>query len=75
MALSYVGVTVASVRLLELLALGVALALFLNVAALAELVISEQTVKTHVSSILAKLHLALRPQAAIYAVQRGLAGD
>lgn len=46
-----------------------------NRAIAAELVISEQTVKTHVSSILAKLHLAHRTQAAIYALQRGSLGD
>jgi len=37
-----------------------------------ELTISEQTVKTHVSNILSKLHLADRTQAAIYALQRHL---
>lgn len=37
-----------------------------------ELVISEKTVKTHVSNILSKLHLADRTQAAIYALKRGL---
>jgi len=36
------------------------------------LVISEETVKTHVSNILSKLHLADRTQAAIYALQRRL---
>jgi NarL family two-component system response regulator LiaR len=46
-----------------------------NRAIAAELVISEQTVKTHVSSILAKLHLAHRTQVAIYALQRGSLGD
>ncbi len=35
-----------------------------------ELVISEKTVKTHVSNILAKLHLADRTQAALYAVRK-----
>ncbi len=35
-----------------------------------DLVISEPTVKTHVSNILAKLHLADRTQAAIYALQQ-----
>jgi NarL family two-component system response regulator LiaR len=35
-------------------------------------VISEKTVKTHVSNILAKLHLADRTQAALFAVRRGL---
>jgi NarL family two-component system response regulator LiaR len=39
----------------------------------AELVVSEKTVKTHVSNILAKLHLADRTQAALYAVREGLA--
>ena len=38
-----------------------------------ELVVSEKTVKTHVSNILAKLHLSHRTQAAVYAVRRGLA--
>ena len=38
-----------------------------------ELTISEKTVKTHVSNILAKLHLADRTQAALYAVRQGLA--
>ena len=38
-----------------------------------ELVVSEKTVKTHVSNILAKLHLSHRTQAALYAVRHGLA--
>jgi DNA-binding NarL/FixJ family response regulator len=38
------------------------------------LFVSEKTVKTHVSSILAKLHLADRTQAALFAVRHGLAG-
>lgn len=38
-----------------------------------ELVISERTVTTHVSNILAKLHLANRTQAALYAIREGLA--
>lgn len=37
-----------------------------------DLVISEPTVKTHVSNILSKLHLADRTQAAIYALQQRL---
>jgi DNA-binding NarL/FixJ family response regulator len=37
----------------------------------AKLVISEKTVKTHVSNILAKLNLDDRTQAAIYALRRG----
>lgn len=40
-----------------------------------KLVISEKTVKTHVSSILSKLHLQDRTQAAIYALKHGGAGD
>ena len=38
-----------------------------------QLVISEATVRTHVSNILGKLHLASRTQAALYALQKGLA--
>lgn len=37
-----------------------------------ELVVSEKTVKTHVSAILAKLHLPDRTAAALYAVRAGL---
>ena len=39
------------------------------------LVISEKTVKTHVSNILNKLHLDDRTQAAIYALRHGLTTD
>jgi NarL family two-component system response regulator LiaR len=39
------------------------------------LVISEKTVKTHVSSILGKLHVEDRTQAAVYALHHGLASD
>ncbi len=38
-----------------------------------ELVITEGTVRTHVSNILGKLHLASRTQAALYALREGLA--
>jgi NarL family two-component system response regulator LiaR len=38
-----------------------------------QLVISEATVRTHVSNILGKLHLASRTQAALYALRQGLA--
>ena len=38
----------------------------------AELVIGEKTVKTHVSSILVKLGVQSRTQAALYAAQSGL---
>jgi NarL family two-component system response regulator LiaR len=37
------------------------------------LVLSERTVRTHVSNILSKLHLANRTQAALYALKEGLA--
>ena len=36
-------------------------------------IICERTVRTHVSSILAKLHLASRTQAALYALREGIA--
>jgi NarL family two-component system response regulator LiaR len=38
-----------------------------------QLVISEATVRTHVSNILGKLHLASRTQAALYALREGIA--
>lgn len=38
----------------------------------AELHISEETVKTHVSNLLAKLHVESRTQAALYALRRNL---
>ena len=38
------------------------------------LTLSEKTVKTHVSAILAKLGLADRTQAALYAVREGIVG-
>jgi NarL family two-component system response regulator LiaR len=48
----------------------------MNNRAIAEkLVISEKTVKTHVSNILSKLHLDDRTQAAIYALRHGLTTD
>jgi NarL family two-component system response regulator LiaR len=37
------------------------------------LVISEATVRTHVSNITSKLHVASRTQAALYALREGLA--
>ena len=39
----------------------------------AKLVIGEGTVRTHVSNILTKLHLANRTQAALYALREGFA--
>ncbi len=38
-----------------------------------QLVVSERTVRTHVSNFLGKLHLANRTQAALYALREGLA--
>jgi len=38
-----------------------------------QLVIAEWTVRTHVSNVLSKLHLASRTQAALYALKKGLA--
>jgi NarL family two-component system response regulator LiaR len=62
--------TVRELEVLRLIAGG------LNNREIAEkLVISDKTVKTHVSSILGKLHLADRTQAAIYAWRHGLAPD
>jgi NarL family two-component system response regulator LiaR len=43
-----------------------------NSAIAKRLVISEHTVKGHVSNILSKLHLADRTQAAVYAWQKGM---
>jgi NarL family two-component system response regulator LiaR len=40
-----------------------------------ELVVSESTVRAHVSRILGKLHLASRTQAALYAVREGLTAE
>jgi NarL family two-component system response regulator LiaR len=58
------------VEVLQLIAGG------LNNREIAEkLVISDKTVKTHVSNILSKLHLEDRTQAAIYALRHGLALD
>ena len=38
-----------------------------------KLVISEATVRTHVSNIMMKLHLASRTQVALFALREGLA--
>jgi NarL family two-component system response regulator LiaR len=56
------------VEVLQLVALGQS-----NREIAAALMISEATVRTHVSNILSKLHLARRTQAALYALREGLA--
>lgn len=56
------------VEILQLVARG-----FSNQHIAEALVISERTTRTHISNILAKLHLANRTQAALYALRRGLA--
>lgn len=62
------GLTERELEVLRLIARGMS-----NKLIARELVVSEKTVKTHVSNILAKLHLADRTQAALYAVREGLA--
>jgi NarL family two-component system response regulator LiaR len=44
-----------------------------NQAIADQFVVSERTVRTHISNILGKLHLANRTQAALYALRQGLA--
>ncbi len=61
------GLTERELDVLRLLARGIS-----NKEIASELFISEKTVKTHVSNILAKLHLADRTQAALYAVRQKL---
>jgi DNA-binding NarL/FixJ family response regulator len=56
------------VEVLSLLGLGLS-----NKEIAARLVIADCTVRTHVSNVLAKLGLASRTQAALYAVERGIA--
>ncbi len=46
---------------------------FSNLEIAAKLVLSERTVHSHVNHILAKLHLASRTQAALYALRKGIA--
>jgi NarL family two-component system response regulator LiaR len=56
-----------SVEVLRLIVAGDA-----NATIAAKLVLSEKTVKGHVSNILSKLHMADRTQAAVFAWQQGL---
>jgi NarL family two-component system response regulator LiaR len=56
------------VEVLELVAHGLS-----NEAIAGRLFLSERTVRGHVGHILAKLHLANRTQAALYALREGLA--
>jgi NarL family two-component system response regulator LiaR len=63
----FVDLTNREIEVLRLIAGG------LNNSAIAgQLVISEHTVKGHVSNILSKLHLADRTQAAVYAWRKGI---
>ena len=60
--------TAREVEILKLVAQGLS-----NQEIAEKLVISERTVRTHVTNILSKLHLANRTQATLYALREGLA--
>jgi NarL family two-component system response regulator LiaR len=59
--------TAREVEVLHLLAKG-----FTNEEIAVKLFISEVTVRTHISHLLAKLHLANRVQATLYALREGI---
>jgi len=63
----FTDLTERELDVLKLIAAGLS-----NCQIAAELVISENTVKGHVSNILSKLHLADRTQVAVYAWQKGI---
>lgn len=63
----YTELTNREMEVLRLIAAGMS-----NSEIAEELVVSEYTVKGHVSNILSKLHLADRTQAAVYAWQKGV---
>jgi NarL family two-component system response regulator LiaR len=65
----FADLTERELEVLRLIAAGDA-----NAAIAEKLVLSEKTVKGHVSNILSKLHMADRTQAAVFAWQRGLMG-
>jgi two-component system, NarL family, response regulator LiaR len=62
--------TARELAVLELLAQGLS-----NTIIAEKLTLSEWTVRTHISNILSKLHLANRTQAALYALREGLTGS
>lgn len=64
---AYVELTGRELEVLKLIAEGLT-----NAEITARLVLSEHTVKGHVSNILSKLHLADRTQAAVYAWRQGI---
>ncbi|MBX3002207.1 MAG: response regulator transcription factor [Caldilineaceae bacterium] len=66
-AISEEALTEREIEVIKLLAQGLA-----NGEIARQLVITERTVRSHVGSILSKLHLANRTQAALYALRQGL---